>query len=205
MKVIAFNGSPHADGVSAKGISIIEEELAKEGIETETIQIGKLKIQGCLDCRKCRELGRCVISDDIVNESFDKIQKAEGIILASPVYYGGIAGTFKSFLDRLFFPGVKMRYKVGATVASLRRTGGISVFQQLNNYLNLSEIIITPGIYWNVIHGNTQEEFSQDKEGRCIMETQGRNMAWLIKCLDAGKKAVPMPEPPARARTNFIH
>ncbi|MCL1814061.1 MAG: flavodoxin family protein [Treponema sp.] len=205
MKVIAFNGSPRKDGVSARGVSVMAAELEKEGIETEIIQVGNLKIQGCLACRKCAELKRCCISDDPVNESFEKMQKADGIILASPVYYGGIAGTFKSFLDRLFFPGVKMKYKAGTTVVSLRRTGGISVFQQLNNYFNLAQMIITPGIYWNVIHGNTQEEVLQDEEGLCIMETQGKNMAWLIKCLEAGKKEVPMPELPPRKRTNFIH
>jgi multimeric flavodoxin WrbA len=204
MKVIAFNGSPNPNGVSAHGVSIIAAELKKEGIETETIQIGNLKIQGCLDCRKCRELGHCVITNDPVNECFEKMQKADGIILASPVYYGGIAGTYKSFLDRLFFPGANMKYKVGASVVSVRRTGGISVFQQLNNYFNLAQIIITPGIYWDVIHGNSDGELSEDKEGLCIMETQGKNMAWLLKCLEAGKKETPLPQLPQRVFTNFI-
>ena len=204
MKVIAFNGSPRKDGVSARGVSIIAAELEKEGIETEIIQVGNQQIQGCLACGKCKELKHCVISNDPVNESFEKIQKADGIILASPVYYGGIAGTFKCFLDRLFYPGAKLDYKVGTTVVSVRRTGGISVFQQLNNYFNLTKMIITPGIYWNVIHGNPQEELIQDEEGLCIMQTQGKNMAWLIKCLEAGKKTVPLPELPERKRTNFI-
>jgi multimeric flavodoxin WrbA len=204
MKVIAFNGSPNSNGVSAHGVSIIAAELKKEGIETETIQIGNLKIQGCLACRKCRELGHCVITNDPVNECFEKMQKADGIILASPVYYGGIAGTYKSFLDRLFFPGANMKYKVGASVVSVRRTGGISVFQQLNNYFNLAQIIITPGIYWDVIHGNSEGEFSEDKEGLCVMETQGKNMAWLLKCLEAGKKETPIPQLPQRVFTNFI-
>ena len=205
MKVIAFNGSPRKDGVSAKGVSIITAELEKEGIESEIIQVGNQQIQGCLHCKKCKELNHCVISGDLVNESYEKMQKADGIILASPVYFGGIAGTYKCFLDRLFYPGTKMKYKVGATVVSLRRTGGISVFQQLNNYLNLAQMIITPGFYWHVIHGNTQEELMQDEEGLCIMETQGKNMAWLIKCLESGKKEIPMPELPERKRTNFIH
>ena len=204
MKVIAFNGSPNSNGVSAHGVSIIAAELKKEGIETEIIQIGNLKIQGCLACRKCRELGRCVIADDPVNECFEKMQKADGIILASPVYYGGIAGTYKSFLDRLFFPGANMKYKVGASVVSVRRAGGVSTFQQLNNYFNLAQIIITPGIYWDVIHGDAAGELSEDEEGMCIMETQGKNMAWLLKCLAAGKKETPLPQLPARVFTNFI-
>ena len=102
MKVIAFNGSPNPEGVTARGVSIMTAELEKEGIETETILIGNLNIQGCLGCRKCRVLDRCCNEDDLVNECFEKIQKADGVILASPVFYGGIAGTFKSFLDRLF-------------------------------------------------------------------------------------------------------
>jgi multimeric flavodoxin WrbA len=127
------------------------------------------------------------------------------VILGSPVYYGGVAGTFKSFLDRLFFPGPDMRYKVGATVVSLRRTGGIATFHQLNNYLNLAQMIITPGVYWEVIHGNNLEEMVQDIEGLQIMEVQGRNMAWLLKSLAAGKKEFPPPDPVERKRTNFIH
>ncbi|MDR2618205.1 MAG: flavodoxin family protein [Treponema sp.] len=206
MKVIAFNGSPHKDGVVAAGISVIAGELKKEGIETEVAHIGHLAIHGCTDCRKCRELGRCALSGDPVNEWSGKMQSAQGIILGTPVYYGGIAGTFKSFLDRLFFPGPDMRYKIGASVVSLRRTGGIATFQQLNNYFNLAQMIITPGVYWDIIHGNTPEELSGDKEGIQIMEIQGRNMAWLIKALSAGGKEVPPPPPvTGRKRTNFIH
>jgi multimeric flavodoxin WrbA len=205
MKVIALNGSPHSEGVIAKGISVMAGELAKEDIETEVIHVGNKSIRGCMDCRKCRELKRCVI-DDPVNEIFEKIQAVDGLILGSPVYYGGIAGTFKSFLDRLFFLWPKMRYKAGATVVSLRRSGGIATFQQLNNYLNLSEMVITPGVYWEVIHGNNAKEVMEDLEGLQLMEVQGRNMAWLIKTLAAGKKDVPLPPSlPERKRTNFIH
>ena len=207
MNVLALNGSPHHDGVVAKGISVIQGELEREGISVEVVHVGDKAIHGCMDCRKCRDLGHCAISaqGDPVNECFRKLQAADGVILGSPVYYGGVAGTFKSFLDRLFFPGPKMMYKVGATVVSLRRTGGITTFHQLNNYLNLAQIVITPGIYWEVIHGNTPEELAQDREGLQIMEVQGRNMAWLLKTLAAGKKDFPPPPPPERIRTNFIH
>jgi multimeric flavodoxin WrbA len=206
MKVIAFNGSPHSDGVVAKGISVMAEELEKAGIETEIIQVGNQSIHGCMDCHKCRELKHCVITTDPVFDCFKKMQEAEGIILGSPVYYGGVAGTFKSFLDRLFFPGAAMKYKVGATVVSLRRSGGITTFHQLNNYLNLAQMLITPGQYWEVIHGNNVEEVLQDEEGMQLMEVQGRNMAWLIKSLEAAKKEVPLPLPyEGRKWTNFIH
>lgn len=205
MKVIAFNGSPHQDGVVAKGISLMRAELEKEGISVEPIHVGGMNIHGCVDCRKCKTLGHCAISGDIVNGCFEKLKEADGLILGCPVYYGGIAGAFKCFLDRLFFPGPDMKYKVGATVVSLRRSGGIATFHQLNNYLNLAQMIITPGIYWEVIHGNTPEELEGDKEGLQIMEIQGRNMAWLLKALAAGKKEISPPPPAERARTNFIH
>ena len=205
MKVIAFNGSPRNNGVVATGISIMAKELLKEHIETEIIHVGNSIIQGCTACHKCIELKRCFFSDDIVNEACIKMQAADGIILGTPVYYGAVAGTFKSFLDRLFYQRPKMRFKVGATVVSLRRSGGITAFHQLNNYFTLSEMIITPGIYWDVIHGNSAEEVMGDHEGIQIMETQGRNMAWLLKTLAAGKKDVSIPNPVSgRIRTNFI-
>jgi len=205
MKVIAFNGSPHEDGVVAGGISVVKRELEKEGISVEVIHVGNKNIHGCMDCHKCRTaLKQCTISGDLVNECSEKMKAADGVILGSPVYYGGVAGTFKSFLDRLFFPGPNMAYKVGATVVSLRRTGGITTFHQLNNYFNLAQMVITPGVYWDVIHGNTAEELAQDEEGLQIMEIQGRNMAWLLKALAAGKKEIAPPPRVERKRTNFI-
>jgi len=205
MNVIAFNGSPHRDGVVASGIGIMKKELEKEGIPVELVHVGDKGIHGCIDCRKCREIGHCAVEGDIVHECSEKIKNADGVILGSPVYYGGIAGTFKCFLDRLFFPGPDLRYKVGATVVSLRRSGGITTFHQLNNYLNLAQIVITPGLYWEVIHGNSPEELAKDEEGLQLMEVQGRNMAWLIKTFAAGKKEIQPPAPVKRNRTNFIH
>jgi len=207
MKVIAFNGSPHVDGVVAKGISVIKGELEKEGISVEVVHVGDKNIHGCIACRKCKTpegQGRCSIGGDLVNECLEKLKDINGVILGSPVYYGSIAGTFKCFLDRLFFCGPDLKYKVGATVVSLRRTGGIGTFHQLNNYFNLSQVIITPVRYWDVIHGNTPEETVQDEEGMNHMQTQGRNMAWLIKTLEAGKREVPLPDLPEREMTNFI-
>jgi multimeric flavodoxin WrbA len=207
MKVIALNGSPHHDGVVAAGISVMKGELEKEGISVEVIDVGNKNIQGCLDCRKCKStsVGRCVIEGDIVNECRDRVNSADGVILGCPVYYGGVAGTFKSFLDRLFFSGLDMKYKVGAIVVSLRRTGGISTLHQLTHYFSLSQIILTPSVYWQVIHGNNPEELARDEEGVQLMEIQGRNMAWLLKALAAGRKEVPPPQQVERKRTNFIH
>jgi len=206
MKVVAFNGSPHPDGVVARGISIMAGELAGEGIDTLTVHVGAGPIQGCMACMWCRKAGNegCVIEGDPVNEAREMLSGARGVILGSPVYYGGIAGTFKCFLDRLFYSGSGLGHKVGATVVSLRRSGGVAVFHQLNNYLNLAQAVITPGIYWDVIHGSNAGETMDDLEGVQIMETQGRNMAWLIKALASGSREFPPPPTPKRKHTNFI-
>jgi multimeric flavodoxin WrbA len=204
MKVIAFNGSPRRDGVVGKGLSVLTGELEKDGIEVEIVQIGSQKIRGCVDCRKCQQLKRCVFDDDMVNRCAEKLPGADGIILGSPTYYGGIAGTFKSFLDRLFFPAPDLRYKVGAVVVSLRRSGGVPVFHELSNYLSLTQVITVPGIYWNAIHGNTAEEVLEDEEGIQIMAAIGRNMAWLLKTIALGKEQIPCPALEPRKWTNFV-
>jgi multimeric flavodoxin WrbA len=204
MKVIAFNGSPHKNGVINKGIETIAAELAAKGIETECVQVGGAAIHGCAACGTCRKTGRCVFNDDMVNGSIDKANEADGVILGSPTYYGGIAGAFKCFLDRLFYAGVKLAFKPAVVVASLRRSGGMAVTQQLSNYLNLAGAVIVPNVYWPVIHGNTAEEVLKDGEGMYVMQTAGRNMAWLLAALEAGKKAVPLPPTVPRVWTNFV-
>ncbi|GBU23309.1 hypothetical protein R80B4_03226 [Fibrobacteres bacterium R8-0-B4] len=207
MKVVAFNGSPHHDGAVAKGISILQRELEKSAtVSVEIIHIGNKHIRGCIDCRKCGDTNRCIINDGVVNEALDLLESADGIILGSPVYYGGIAGTFKSFLDRLFCAGPNMPFKVGATVVSLRRSGGIATFNQLNSYLNLAGVIIAPSVSWDILYGNNARETMEDKEGQQIMELQGRNMAWLLKTMAAAKEDIPLPpHVTERKKTNFIH
>ena len=204
MNVIAINGSPNSDGGVAQGIAVMKRVLEEEGISVEVIHLGGRSIHGCMDCRKCRELRRCAIEGDAVNEALEKIKSADGLILGSPVYYSGIAGTLKCFLDRLFFIGPDFKFKVGATVVSVRREGGITAFHQLNNYFNLSQMFITPGVYWDVIHGRTQEEFAQDEEGLQIMEVQAKNMAWLLKTVALGKEQIAVPPKQKRILTNFI-
>jgi multimeric flavodoxin WrbA len=203
MKVIAFNGSPHEQGASNRGIMAVTSELEKEGIASEILHIGDKNIQGCVACHSCYKTGRCKF-DDVVNRCAEKLEEADGIILAAPVYYGGIAGNFKCFLDRLFYTGPKLKRKAGAVITSVRRTGGIGVFHQLSNYLTLAGVIITPTVYWNVIHGNSADEAGQDAEGLYTLRSVGRNMAWLLKILELGGKSIPPPPEEERVITNFI-
>lgn len=203
MKVLAINGSPNEKGCTYTALQVVAAELEKQGIKTETIQLGKQPVQGCIACRKCSETGRCVF-DDAVNRCLDKAEEADGILIGSPVYYAGIAGQMKSFLDRFFYCGPNLRLKVGASVCSLRRSGGVPTFNQLNNYFALSQTIVTPSQYWCCVHGNTPEEVVQDLEGMQIMRTLGKNMAWLLHAVVAGKEKMPLPEQEVRIGTNFI-
>jgi multimeric flavodoxin WrbA len=212
MRVVAFNGSPHRDGVIAAGFALIRAELVAADIETEIVEAGGRNLRGCLDCHGCRKPGAtgCVLRDDgqnagFVNECRAKAENADAVILGSPVYYGGIAGACKCFLDRLFFQGARLDYKPAAAVTSLRRSGGIATYHQLCNYLTLSGAVIVPTCYWNVIHGNTAAEFAEDKEAASIMKAVGKNLAWLLQSLEVAKKTVPYPQHEPRDWTNFIH
>lgn len=205
MKVLAINGSPRENGVCNAAIRVVASELEKQGVEVEIFQLGTKPIRGCIACGQCKVKGKCVFNDDCVNEVIEKVKDIDGIIFASPVYYSGIAGGMKSFMDRLFYAGGKnLKYKVGACIASCRRAGGVDVFHQLNNYLNLANIVITPSQYWNGVFGNTPEEFVEDKEGNQVMRVLGRNMAWLLKSIDNSKDVVELPYQEDRVGTNFI-
>jgi len=210
MKVVAFNGSPRKNGNTAGSLNTVFGELEKQGIETEMIQVGKEKIQGCVACYTCskKQNERCAFEDDPVNEWIQKMKAADGILLGSPVHFSGVAGTMKSFLDRAFFvissnDGL-LRHKVGASVAAVRRSGGIPTVDTLNHYINYSEMIMPSSNYWNVAHGMNPGEMEQDGEGKQIMEVLGSNMAWLMKVMEIGRKEVPAPPRPAKIATNFI-
>lgn len=207
MKVIAINGSPRENGNTYFVLSKMAKELEKDKIETEIIQIGKQKIHGCIGCGYCfqSENNKCSITDDIVNESLDNIRKADGIILGSPTYYAGIAGTMKSFLDRLFYTSSRyLKYKIGASIAISRRAGEVDVIHQLNNYFNLAEMIISPSQYWAVVFGANKGEVSEDEEGIQTIQRNAQAMAWLLKIKAATKDTIPFPSHQGRARTNFI-
>jgi multimeric flavodoxin WrbA len=209
MKVLAFNGSPHKEGNTYHAIKIAADELEKAGIETEIIHVGNKVIRGCIACGQCvkNKDEKCSIGDE-VNGWLQRMKEADGIILGSPVHYSAIAGTMKSFLDRAFYvAGVNnsmLRHKVGAAVVAVRRSGGVPTFEQLNNYINYSEMLMPTSNYWNVIHGTRPGDALQDEEGVQIMRVLGKNMAWLMKLAEAGKGKVEEPEKERKIFTNFI-
>lgn len=206
MKVLLINGSPRPNGNTAVALGQIANELEKNGIETVKVQVGNRAIRGCMACGACKKSGgACVFKDDPVNECITIMSQCDGLVVGSPVYYSGIAGTMKSFLDRFFYAGGQYcAYKPVAGVAALRRSGGVDTFHQLNNYFNLVNALIVPSVYWGAIHGRAPGEAARDEEGMQVMGTVGRNMAWMLKTLDYSRQAVPLPEMEPRVFTNFI-
>jgi multimeric flavodoxin WrbA len=209
LKVVAFNGSPRQEGNTYYALSTVGEELKKEGIEFEIIHVGNKAIRGCLACGGCakNQNERCVINDE-VNDCVQKMKEADGIILGAPVHYAGIPGTMKSFLDRAFYVAssnnAMLRNKVGAAVVAVRRSGGVVTFDSLNHYILYSEMIVPTSNYWNVTHGLMPGEAVKDDEGNQIMRILGKNMAWLLKVLEAGKPQVKPVQPEGKTFTNFI-
>jgi multimeric flavodoxin WrbA len=210
MKVLAFNGSPKKEGNTWHAIRMVTAELEKEGIETEIIQVGNRPISGCIACNQCakNKNEQCVLPDDQVNQWLQQMKQADGILLGSPVHFSAMAGTMKSFLDRAFYVssanGNLLRHKVGAALVAVRRSGGLPTFDQLNNYLNYSEMLIPTSNYWNVIHGARPGEVIGDEEGAQIMRVLGKNMAWLLKLVENGKGALTPPERENKIFMNFI-
>lgn len=209
MKVVAFNGSPRKNGNTFHAIRMVAEELEKENIKVEIIQVGSKVIRGCIACYKCvqNKNEKCSI-DDEVNDWIQKIKKADGIILGSPVYFSGIAGTFKCFLDRAFLVssvnGSLFRQKVGVAVVADRRSGGVSTFDQLLHYLHYAEMIVPSSNYWNVIFGRNPGEVLKDEEGMQIMRILGKNMAWILKIIENSKEVIPKPAREDKIFMNFI-
>lgn len=210
MKVVAFNGSPRKNGNTVCSLNAVLAELENTGIETELIHVGKEKIHGCRGCFTClkNKNEQCMFEDDPVNEWIQKMKTADGILLGSPVYFSGVSGTMKSFLDRAFFVvsvnNSMLRHRVGASVVAVRRSGGLPTMNSLNHYILYSEMIMPCSNYWNVAHGMSPGEMEQDGEGKQIMEVLGKNMAWLMKVMEVGKKEVPAPKPVVKTMTNFI-
>lgn len=204
MKVLLINGSPHQAGSTYTALHEMEKVFAQEGIETELLQIGAKDIRGCIACRKCGEIGKCVF-DDVVNEAAEKFKTCDGLVVGSPVYYASANATLIAFLDRLFYSSnFDKTMKVGAAVASARRGGLTSTFDELNKYFTISGMPIASGQYWNGIHGNNASEAMEDAEGMQQMRTLARNMSFLMKSISLGKEQFGLPEKEVHAWTNFI-
>ena len=205
MKVLLINGSPHEKGCTYTALSEIAGVLNENGIDTEIFQVGSDPIRGCVGCGGCAGKNRCVFQDQ-VNVALDKAAKADGFIFGSPVHYASAGGAITSFLDRMFFAGKEnMVYKPGAAVVSCRRAGSTATLDQLNKYFTISSMPLVGSSYWNMVHGNTPEEVLQDKEGLQTMRNLARNMAWLLHCIEAGKKAgISVPQPDSGSTTTFI-
>jgi multimeric flavodoxin WrbA len=204
MKIIAINGSPRPKGNTYYALKTVCDELEQEGIASKIVQVGNMEIKGCIACGRCKD-GYCVHNNDIIKSIVDDIYEADGLIIGSPVYYSDISGTLKCFLDRLFYASRgRMRHKVGAGIAVPRRSGGLPAFDQLNHYFLISEMLVAPSYYWNVIHGGAPQEVLEDAEGMSVMKNLARNISWLIRMKEETKDILPPPAPYPRSWTNFI-
>ena len=210
MKVIAINGSPKKEGNTFQALTMIGNELQTCGIDFEIIHVGHKLIHGCIACGKCgvNKDEECSIKTDDINKWIQKLKVADGIILGSPVYTSGIAGSMKCFLDRVFYVsgsnGNLFRHKVGASVVALRRSGGSATFDSMNHYLTNTEMIIATANYWNIIHGRNVGEVNQDLEGKQTMRVLGKNITWLLKMKEATRGLVEEPSQEQKVATNFI-
>jgi multimeric flavodoxin WrbA len=209
MKVLLVNGSPHVNGCTFTALTEVAGALNKVGIETQIFHIGTKPLAGCAACRSCVKTGHCVFSDS-VNEFLDIAKGFDGFVFGSPVHYAAASGAITSFMDRVFFAdmlgGRKSFYlKPAAAIVSARRAGTTAALDQLNKYFSISQMPVISSQYWNMVHGAQTEDVKKDVEGMQTMRVLGRNMAWFLKCKEAGMKAgVALPEKEERVFTNFI-
>lgn len=205
MKVLLINGSAHPKGTTYTALSHVAGALEAEGITTDLRQIGHKIIRGCIGCYKCVETGLCIFNDDPVNEFKGLIRDADGLVIGSPVYFSGPNATLCAFMDRVFFSSSgNYACKPAAAVVCCRRGGASASFDRLNKYFTISSMPVVSSVYWNSIHGNNGEEAERDEEGVFVMEALGRNMAWMLKCIELAKGKVPWPKQTPKPRTNFI-
>lgn len=207
MKVLLVNGSNRKNGCTFTALNEVAKVLNTEGVETEIIQLGNNPIRDCIGCGWCKNNGggKCVFNDDIVNEIIEKAKQSDGFVFGSPVYYAHPSGRLLSFLDRLFYAGNSaFTYKPGAAVVSARRSGTTASIDAIIKHFTINQMPVVSSNYWNMVHGNTPDEVMQDKEGLQIMQVLGKNMAWLLKCIEAGKEKGIEPQPVEKVMTNFI-
>ena len=204
MKVLMINGSPRANGNTSIALHEMEKVFQEEGIQSEILHIGKQDIRGCIACGNCSKAGKCVFND-IVNETAEKFQECDGLVVGSPVYYASANATLVAFLTRLFYSTpFDKAMKVGAAVVAARRGGLSATFDELNKFFTIAGMPVASGQYWNSIHGREAGEASQDVEGLQIMRTLAKNMSFLMKSIALGKERYGLPEKEPAKRTNFI-
>lgn len=206
MKVLLVNGSARVHGNTATALKQIAQTLESEGVDTQIFQLGAGAYRDCIACNRCSDLGgRCVFDDDPVNEFLNLAAQADGFVFGTPVYYAHPSGRILSFLDRAFYAGgAAFAHKPGASIAVARRAGTCASFDVLNKYFTINQMPVVSSTYWNVAFGGAPGEALQDAEGMATMRNLGSNMAWMLKCIEAGRAAgITAPEP-ERARTNFI-
>lgn len=210
MKIVAINGSARKKGNTSLVLDAMVEVFQAEGIQCERIDIGEQAIQGCVGCGACRKMQnrKCRFDDDPVNAWTAKLIEADGMIVGSPVYYAGMNGSLKSFLDRAFFVasanGSLLRHKVGAGIVAVRRGGSVTALDQIYKYFTISEMYMASGTYWNMIYGMEPGEAAKDEEGMQCARILAANTAWLMKVMEEGKKTLSPPPILAKSRMNFI-
>lgn len=210
MKVLMLNGSPNEKGCTFTALSVVAETLSNEGIDSEIVWVGNKPISGCIACGGCGTAKKCVVSDD-VNDFVKKAAEADGFVIGSPVHYAGMSGTLKSFLDRAFSAGSKFEsgnvfvHKPSAAVVSARRAGTTETYDQIIKYFGINQMPIVSSMYWNMVHGTRPSEILQDEEGIQVLRVLGKNLAYLLRCKEAGEeKGILPPEQEPKIRTNFI-
>ena len=206
MKVLLVNGSPRAKGCTYTALTEVAKALEADGIETEIFQVGAKPVRDCIACMKCRELKKCVFDDDVANALIERAKTADGFVFGSPVYYAHPSGILLSVLDRAFYAGgYALAGKPGASVVSARRGGTAASFDVINKYFGITQMPVVSSSYWNMVYGKTPDEVRQDEEGLQTMRNIGHNMAYLLKCMQAGKEqGILPPQNNVSVRTNFI-
>lgn len=203
MKVLLVNGSPHKNGCVFTSLSEIAATLQENGVESEIFHIGSKPVQGCTGCGQCRQKGRCVFQDELYIQFVEKLEQCDGIIIGSPVYYAGPAGSLCAILDRVFFSaGDLLKSKPGACIVNCRRGGASATFDRLNKYFTILQMPVVASTYWNSTHGSNPEQVRQDEEGLHTMRVLARNMAFLLKTIV--QTEVPRPDQEPKIMTNFI-
>lgn len=207
MKIIGINGSPKANGNTKAALDLMGQVFAREGMDFEVLHIGA-KLSPCSGCFRCAKAHQCTLPDDGLNEMYQKLIQADGVVFASPVYFASITSGMRCFLDRVgciaMNDGYPFRFKVGAPLVVARRGGSVSALDQLVHYINYAQMVMPGSLYWPLVYGQKPGEVAQDEEGVQTVQVLAQSMAYVLKAMEAGKAQIPLPELPRKAYTNFI-